>query len=82
MRDRCRGNGPGPVFIGETVVLIGFVSAGLMTFQQATGVILGANIGTTITAQLIAFKQSKAAQPAIALGVFLNFLPSKKNTEK
>ena len=39
-----------------TVMLIGFVTAGLMTLQQAVGMILGANIGTTVTAQLIAFK--------------------------
>ena len=53
-----------------TVILIGFVSAGLMTLNQAVGVILGANIGTTVTAQLIAFKLSKVALPAIAIGVF------------
>ena len=39
-----------------TVMVIGFVNAGLMTLYQAVGVIMGANIGTTITAQLIAFK--------------------------
>ena len=41
-----------------TVMAIGFVSAGLMTLPQAVSVILGANIGTTITAQLLAFKIS------------------------
>ena len=56
-----------------TVMLIGFVSAGLMTLQQAVGVILGANVGTTVTAQLIAFKLTKAALPAIAIGVSLKF---------
>jgi len=61
-----------------TVMLIGFVSAGLMTLEQAVGVILGANIGTTVTAQLIAFKLSDAALPAIAAGVFLKFFTQKK----
>ena len=41
-----------------TVMVVGFVNAGLMSLLQATGVIMGANIGTTITAQLIAFKLS------------------------
>ncbi len=56
-----------------TVMLVSFVDAGLMTFVQALGVILGANIGTTVTAQLIAFKITKYALPAIAAGVFLKF---------
>jgi phosphate:Na+ symporter len=56
-----------------TVMLVSFVDAGLMTFVQATGVLIGANIGTTITAQLIAFKISAYALPAIALGVLLKF---------
>ncbi|MEW6674248.1 MAG: Na/Pi cotransporter family protein [Thermodesulfobacteriota bacterium] len=61
-----------------TVMLIGFVSAGLMSLEQAVGVILGANIGTTVTAQLIAFKLSDVALPAIAVGVFLKFFTQKK----
>ncbi|MGB6010273.1 MAG: Na/Pi cotransporter family protein [Desulfobacterales bacterium] len=61
-----------------TVMLIGFVSAGLMTLQQAVGVILGANIGTTVTAQLIAFKLTKAALPAIAVGVYMKFFTKQK----
>jgi len=61
-----------------TVMLIGFVSAGLMTLQQAVGVILGANIGTTMTAQLIAFKLTEAALPAIAIGVYLKFFTQTK----
>jgi phosphate:Na+ symporter len=61
-----------------TVMLIGFVSAGLMTLQQAVGVILGANIGTTMTAQLIAFKLTKVALPAIAIGVSMKFFTQQK----
>ena len=56
-----------------TVMLVSFVDAGLMTFIQALGVILGANIGTTMTAQLIAFKISAYALPSIAAGVLLKF---------
>ena len=62
-----------------TVMLIGFVQAGLMTLKQSIGIVLGANIGTTITAQIIAFKIHKFALPAIGLGVFLNFFVHKKN---
>jgi phosphate:Na+ symporter len=63
-----------------TVMLIGFVTAGLMTLQQAVGMILGANIGTTVTAQLIAFKLSSLALPAIALGVVLKYFTQQKKT--
>ena len=61
-----------------TVMLVSFVDAGLMTLVQATGVILGANIGTTVTAQLIAFKIEAYALPAIALGVFLKFFVGRR----
>jgi len=56
-----------------TVMLVGFVDAGLMTLTQGVGVVLGANIGTTVTAQLIAFRISRYALPVIALGVLLRF---------
>lgn len=56
-----------------SVMLVGFVNAGLMTFTQALGVIMGANIGTTVTGQLIAFKLTKAALPAIGIGFALSF---------
>jgi len=61
-----------------TVMLISFVGAGMMTLQQAVGVILGANVGTTITAQMIAFKLTKLALPAIAFGVVLKFFSKKR----
>jgi len=63
-----------------TVMLIGFTTAGLMTLQQAVGMILGANVGTTVTAQLIAFKLSKLALPAIATGVVLKYFSQRKKT--
>jgi phosphate:Na+ symporter len=62
-----------------TVMLIGFVSAGIMTLEHAVGVIIGANIGTTITGQMIAFKLTKAALPAIAIGVGLKYFSKKRN---
>jgi len=51
-----------------TVLVVGFVSAGLMTLSQSIGVIMGANIGTTITAQIVAFKVEEAALVMIAVG--------------
>ncbi|NCD25319.1 MAG: Na/Pi cotransporter family protein [Deltaproteobacteria bacterium] len=61
-----------------TVMLISFVSAGLMSLSQAVGVMLGCNVGTTMTAQLIAFKLSSLALPAIALGVPLKYFSPRK----
>lgn len=61
-----------------TVMLIGFVGAGIMTFEQAVGVILGANVGTTMTAQMIAFKLSGLALPAIAIGVPIKFFSKSR----
>jgi phosphate:Na+ symporter len=62
-----------------TVMLIGFASAGIITLQQAVGVVIGANIGTTITGQMIAFKLTEAALPAIAIGVSLKYFSKKRN---
>ena len=62
-----------------TVMLVGFVSAGIMSFQQAVGVIIGANVGTTVTGQLIAFNLSDAALPAITVGVVLKCFSNKRN---
>ena len=62
-----------------TVMVVGFVNAGLMTLAQSIGVIMGANIGTTVTAQLIAFKLGDYAFHAIAVGSFTYlFAKSKK----
>jgi phosphate:Na+ symporter len=57
-----------------TVLLVGFISAGLMSLSQSIGVIMGANIGSTVTAQLIAFKVSEAALLFIACGFGMLFL--------
>ena len=63
-----------------TVMTVGFVNAGVMTLKQAIGIILGANIGTTVTAQLIAFKLTDLAWPVLALGsAMIMFSKSRKN---
>ena len=54
-----------------TVMVVGFVNAGLMDIYQAAGVIFGANVGTTITAQLIAFKLSDIAPAFLLIGVLM-----------
>ena len=54
-----------------TVMVVGFVNAGLMNIAQAAGVIMGANIGTTITAQLVAFKLDEIAPLFVIVGVVL-----------
>lgn len=61
-----------------TVMVVGFVNAGLMTLLQATGVIMGANIGTTITAQLIAFKLSDIAPFILFVGMFMTVFIKKR----
>ncbi len=52
-----------------TVMLVGLVNAGIMNLQQAVGVVMGANIGTTVTAQLIAFNIGDIAYAFVVLGV-------------
>lgn len=56
-----------------TVLVVGFISAGLMSMAQSIGVIMGANIGTTITAQIVAFKVTKYALLMIAVGFSMLF---------
>jgi len=51
-----------------TVLVVGFISAGLMSSVQSVGVIIGANIGSTVTAQLIAFKLTAIALPVFGIG--------------
>ena len=61
-----------------TVMVIGFVSAGLMTLPQAISVIFGANIGTTMTAQIIAFSIDDFIWPIVFIGFVLYFFPKKE----
>jgi phosphate:Na+ symporter len=57
-----------------TVLVVGFVSAGLLTLVQSVGVIFGANVGTTVTAQIVAFNTTALALPFIAIGFVMTFV--------
>ena len=63
---------------GTTVMTVSFVNTGLLSLKQALGLIMGANIGTTVTAQLIAFNIDALALPLLAFGVFMSMLFSRK----
>lgn len=65
-----------------TVMLVGFVTAGLMSLSQAIGVILGADIGTTITAQIVAFKVTKYALVLVSIGFLLIFAGKQERTKQ
>lgn len=58
-----------------TVMVIGFVSAGLMTLKQSIGVIIGANIGTTVTAWMVSIDIGELALPLVGIGFILFFFP-------
>lgn len=84
-RNRFVGAGMGAIITAviqsssvTTVLLVGFISAGIMSMSQSVPVIIGANIGTTITAQILAFKVTKLALLLIAAGFFLSFISKKK----
>ncbi|MCA9122972.1 MAG: Na/Pi cotransporter family protein [Planctomycetales bacterium] len=64
-----------------TVLVVGFISAGLMSLSQSIGVIMGANIGTTITAQLIAFKITNYSLLLVAVGFFLFFFSKNEKVQ-
>lgn len=64
-----------------TVLVIGFVSAGLMSLPQGISVILGANIGTTMTAQLMAFKISDYIWPIVFIGFFIFFIAKNEKVK-
>ncbi|UMZ75123.1 Na/Pi cotransporter family protein [Natranaerofaba carboxydovora] len=65
----------------STVMVVSFVNAGLIGLGQAVGTIFGANIGTTITAQVVSFDLGKFALPAIAVGMAF-FMFSKRRVKK
>jgi phosphate:Na+ symporter len=64
-----------------TVIAVGLVNTGLMTFEQSLGVILGSNIGTTITGQLLAFNITDFAFPMVAVGFALYAFSRKKKQQ-
>jgi phosphate:Na+ symporter len=61
-----------------TVLMVGFITAGLLTMQQSVGVIMDANIGTTITAQIIAFNVPRYALALIAIGYVIRFISNNE----
>ncbi len=65
-----------------TVLVVGFITAGLMSLAQSIGVIMGANIGTTITAQIVAFKVTKAALLMIGVGFTMLFASKNERTKQ
>ncbi|MCI6736813.1 MAG: Na/Pi cotransporter family protein [Intestinibacter sp.] len=64
-----------------TVMVVGFVNAGIMTLSQAIGVIMGANIGTTVTAQLVSFSLEDIAPIALGIGIII-YLAAKNQKQK
>ena len=63
-----------------TVMTVSFVASGLMSLSQAVGIVMGANIGTTVTSLLIAFNFSALAPLAIFLGIAVKILSKKERT--
>jgi len=63
-----------------TVLVVGFISAGFMTLTQSIGVIMGANIGSTFTAQIIAFNVTQYALIMVAVGFYLLFAARREKT--
>lgn len=85
-RNRVVGVGMGALITGvvnsssvTTVILVGFISAGLMSMAQSVSVIMGANIGSTVTAQILAFKVTRFALPMVTLGFLLTFVSRWEN---
>ncbi|MBU1865174.1 MAG: Na/Pi symporter, partial [Actinobacteria bacterium] len=60
-----------------TVLLVGFIAGGVMTFEQSLGVIMGAHIGTTITTQIIAFNVGRYALLLVATGFVISFVSTR-----
>ena len=65
-----------------TVLVVGFITAGLMSLAQSVGIIMGANVGTTITAQIVAFKVTKAALLMIGIGFSMLFASKNERTKQ
>ncbi|EGT3752537.1 Na/Pi cotransporter family protein [Clostridioides difficile] len=64
-----------------TVMVVGFVNAGIMNLSQAIGVIMGANIGTTVTAQLVSFNLERIAPIALGIGILFYLFTSNQKTK-
>jgi phosphate:Na+ symporter len=84
--NRFMGAGLGAIVTGlvnsssvTTVIVVGFISAGLMSMAQSVSVIMGANIGSTMTAQILAFNVTRFALPTITLGFLVSFLSKRQD---
>ncbi|MCK5333770.1 MAG: Na/Pi symporter, partial [Candidatus Aenigmarchaeota archaeon] len=62
-----------------TVTVVSLVNSGIMRLTQSVGIIFGAEIGTTVTAQMVSLPIGKFSLPIIALGVFIHFLRKRHN---
>lgn len=65
-----------------TVILVGFISAGLLSMAQSVSIIMGANIGSTVTAQILAFKVTQFALPTIAVGFLIAFVAKREDVQE
>ncbi|MGQ1787582.1 MULTISPECIES: Na/Pi cotransporter family protein [unclassified Saccharicrinis] len=88
-KNRLRGVATGTVITGliqsssaSTVIVVGLISAGLLTFKQSISLILGANLGTTITPQITALKIDQYAIPMLGIGFILTFITRKRLLRK
>ena len=64
-----------------TLLVVGFISGGMMTLAQSVGVIMGANIGSTVTAQLLAFNLSAYSLGPVAIGFFMMFSAKREKVK-
>ena len=62
-----------------TVLVVGFITSGLMTLEQSLGIIMGANIGTTVTAQIVSLNVTKYALLLVAAGFAMTFVAKRSN---
>ncbi|SMF11449.1 phosphate:Na+ symporter [Tistlia consotensis] len=87
-RNRLAGVAVGALVTGivnsssvTTVILVGFISAGMLSMAQSVSIIMGANIGSTVTAQILAFNVTRFALPLVTLGFLVAFLSKDEDRQ-